>query len=294
MLTMTATRTFEITPRGRFSLAEANAFGFGQREAGKGAQMRLAFATDGDWGPAGVELWQDQDDGPVRGVLHGDAPLGLAVAQVARVLSLDHDGAEWEAVLAREAPLRGLANHAPGLRPVLFHSPYEAAAWSIISARIHQRQGAALRDQITAKLGTPFELQGETMHAFPHPATLLQRIDEVPLNDVKRERLAGVARAALDGTFDVDELQRIGPEAAQQELLAVKGIGPFYAMLIVVRASGFADALGEEPRARRAALQAYGLPERTSAEEFRALAERWRPFRTWATVLCRVALERGY
>lgn len=291
---MSPTRTFEITPRGRFSLAEANAFGFGQREAAAGAKMRLAFATDGDWGPVGVELTQDEIDGPVRGVLHGDAPFGLAVAQVERILSLDYDGTEWEAVLEREAPLRGLAEQAPGLRPVLFHSPYEAAAWSVISARIHRRQAAGLRDQISSALGTSFDLHGERMHAFPHPATLLQRIDEVPLNDTKRERLAGVARAALDGLFDVDELHRIGPEAAQQEMLSVKGIGPFYAMLIVVRASGFADVLAEEPRARQSALEAYGLPESTSSAEFAALAERWRPFRTWATVLCRVAVERGF
>lgn len=289
---MTTTQTFELVPRGRFSLAESNAFEFGHRDAGEGARFQLAFAADGDYEPAGVELEQDALDGVVRGTAYGDVPVDAVAAQTARVLSLDHDGTDWEAVLEREAPLRVLAEQAPGLRPVLFHSPYEAAAWSIISARIHRNQGIALRAKVAEALGTSFTLHGEPMHAFPRPERLLEGLDELPLNATKRERLAGVAQAAIDGLFDVDALHRIGPDEAREQMLTVSGIGPFYAMLIVVRGTGFADALGEEPRAMRSALKAYGLPESTSAAEFRALAERWRPFRTWATVLCRVAAER--
>ena len=292
MPTLTATRTFEITPRGSFSLAEANAFGFGQRDAKSGARMSLAFACEGDdYSPSGVELEQAAD-GVVHGKLYGVAELDAAVAQTARVLSLDHDGTVWEEVLRREEPLARLAAEAPGLRPVLFYSPYEAAAWAIISSRIHRTQAAKLREEISAALGYTFELFGETMHAFPSPERLLDGIDDTPLGDVKRERLAGVAEAALDGMFDVHELHRLGPEAATQHVQQVKGLGPFYASLIVARASGFADALVGEPRARARALRAYGLPETASDAQFEALGERWRPFRTWATVLCRVAHER--
>ena len=60
----------------------------------------------------------------------------------------------------------------------------------------------------------------------------------------------------------------------------------------MVRAVGFTDALpADEPRARRSAAQLHGL-ESLNAERFIELAENWRPFRTWATVLLRVAAER--
>jgi DNA-3-methyladenine glycosylase II len=36
----------------------------------------------------------------------------------------------------------------------------------------------------------------------------------------------------------------------------------------------------------------YGLGHDATPEEFRQLAERWRPFRTWATVLLRAAGPR--
>ncbi|MBO9533955.1 MAG: hypothetical protein J7513_13375 [Solirubrobacteraceae bacterium] len=291
---MSATRTFELEPLGRFSLAEANAFGFGARMASEGARMQLAFASDVDWLPVAVELNQETDDGIISGVLHGDAPLDAAMRQVRRVLSLDHDGREWARVLEREAPLKALADQVPGMRPVLFHSPYEAAAWSIISARVARPQAAKLRHQIAMELGTPFTFEsGETMAAFPSPGALLEGIDRVPLSEMKRGRLAGVAEAALDGQLDLELIHGMGPETATVHLQTIKGIGPFWATLIVVRASGFADALAQEPRARARALAAYGLPETSTEAEFAELAERWRPFRAWATVLCRVAHERG-
>lgn len=37
------------------------------------------------------------------------------------------------------------------------------------------------------------------------------------------------------------------------------------------------------------AVRAYGLEEQIEGDAFLQLAERWRPFRTWAMVLLRVA-----
>ena len=289
---MSATQSFEITPRGAFSLAEANAFGFGHKTVKSGGRMSLAFATDGGFEPAGVELEQDAA-GVVHGKAHGEAPLDAVVAQTARILSLDHDGLAWEQVLAAEPPLARLQARLPGMRPVLFHSPYEAAAWSIISARVQRAQAKKTRDGVAAALGTTFTLDGEPMYAFPSPERLLDGLDRVDgLLPVKRDRLRGVAEAALDGAFDVDDLHAIGPDAATERMLGLTGIGPFYAMLIVVRATGFADVLASESRAHSLALEAYDLPDSTTDAEWTALADRWRPFRTWATVLCRAASER--
>lgn len=293
MMVTSPVRTFEIAPRGAFSLAQANAFEFGPHAGRTGATMSLAFAVDGDFAPAGVELEQAAD-GTVHGRLHGDADLEAAVAQTARVLSLDHDGTGWDEVVAREAPLQAIADRAPGLRPVLFHSPYEAAAWSVISARIHRTQAARLRDELARDLGASFTLHGETMHAFPSPGRLLAGLEAYGgLIDTKRDRLLGVAQAAEDGRLDVDELHAIGPQGTDERMQSLKGIGPFYARLIPVRATGFADVLAGEPPTRAAALTAYGLPESTGDDGWAELADRWRPFRTWAAVYFKVGMGQG-
>ena len=48
-----------------------------------------------------------------------------------------------------------------------------------------------------------------------------------------------------------------------------------------------------EPRVLARAGELYGLDGPPSLEEFDALAEKWRPFRTWAMVLIRVAGGRA-
>jgi DNA-3-methyladenine glycosylase II len=78
------------------------------------------------------------------------------------------------------------------------------------------------------------------------------------------------------------------PEDAQAELQQLPGIGPFYSSLIVIRACGHADAPSPgESRSRAAVQQAYGIDHDLSDAERLALAETWRPFRTWVSVMIR-------
>ncbi len=154
--------TFTIVPRGPFSLAEAVAFGFGQRDAGEPDNlMRLAFCLDGYDVQVGVEVRQD-DEGAVLGTVHGpDGVDADAVRdQVARVLSLDHDGTEFTRIGERDPVIGRLQQIAPGLRPPLFYSPYEAAAWSVLSARRPAKLMMTVRQRLSEAHGTVFELAG--------------------------------------------------------------------------------------------------------------------------------------
>jgi DNA-3-methyladenine glycosylase II len=176
---------------------------------------------------------------------------------------------------------------------VLFHSPYEAAAWSIISARRPSGQAAGVRDALARRLGATFELGGAELAAFPLPAALLA-CDELPgLPAEKVTRLHAIARAALDGRLDAARLRTLDAGAALAELQTLKGIGPFYAQLVHIRSTGVTDVLVDEPRALAGAAHFYGLPAPPERAAFLQLAVRWRPFRTWATVLLRVAGDRA-
>jgi DNA-3-methyladenine glycosylase II len=289
------TSSFTISPQGPFSLTEAGTFGFGQRDGrGWDGVMRLAFCLDGYATHAAAEVRQDAG-GQVR--LTAFAPPGADLAavrdQVARVLSLDHDATEFARIGQRDPVIGRLLAAAPGLRPPLFYSPYEAAAWSVLSARRPARQMMGVRALLSEAHGRVFDLAGQRLAAFPTPSQLL-RVGSFPgLTPEKIERLHGVARAALEGRLDVSTLKDLGPDAAQIELRTLPGIGPFYSALIVIRGTGFTDVLPvNEPRALDLVAQLYGLPQPPAEPEFQALAEPWRPFRTWATVLIRAAGPR--
>ncbi len=287
--------SFTITPTGPFSLAEAATFGFGQRDAAAwDGVMRLAFCLDGYEEQVGVEVRQDEA-ADVQCAVNGPAGADADAVrrQVARVLSLDHDGAGFMLVGARDPVIGALQAAAPGLRPPLFYSPYEAAAWAVLSARRPPRQMMAVRERLSRAHGAVFGLAGEQLAALPTPGQML-RVESFPgIPADKMARLHGVARAALEGRLDAGHLMELGPERAMAELREIKGIGPFYSELIVIRGTGFADVLPvSEPRALALAARLYHLPAPPDQDRFRALAEPWRPFRTWAVVLIRAATSR--
>jgi DNA-3-methyladenine glycosylase II len=287
---------FTIQPDTYFSLAAAADFGFGPRTgrpvpAANG--MELAFVTDDLRHHAGVLLTQDSS-GEITATIDTDADPEAVLAQVRRVLSLDHPGAGWSQVGARDPVIGGLQREHAGLRPVLFHSPYEAAAWSIISARRHRGQAVVIRDRISAELGRTFTIGGAQVHAFPLPRRLLEADAIQSVAPVRVKWLHTVARAALDGALDPGRLAAMEPESALEHLKRLPGIGPAYATLILLRATGVADALTfNEPRLPGYVAHFYGTgPGPASPAVIERLSQAWRPYRTWAAVLIRVAGDR--
>jgi DNA-3-methyladenine glycosylase II len=290
--TMTAaTRTIPFT--GRFSLQEVATMGFGHRhEDSFDGVMRLAFCLDGDGYRRHGAATVAQDAGGVHcTVVAGDPP--AVVRQVARVLSLDHDGAVFDDIGRRDLVIGRLQDAAPGLRPPLFYSPYEAAAWAVLSARRSSRQMTEVRRSLAEAYGASFELAGRLTPAFPTPSQLLTVPSFPGLDELKITRLHGIARAALEGWLDAEALQALGPEEATVKLLSLPGIGPFYAALVVVRGTGFDDVLPvDEPKLLAAVGDLYGLGHPATPSELSRIAEGWRPHRTWAAVLVRAAHHR--
>ena len=285
--------TFTIQPDGPFSLAAAAGFGFGPntgRPNPAGDEMRLAFVTDDMRHHAGVRLAQ-VPGGAIAVTVDTEADPEAVLRQVRRVLSLDHDGQSWAEVGVRDPVIGTLQREHEGLRPVLFHSPYEAAAWAIISARRYRAQAAAIRDGISADLGRTFTVGGAQIHAFPLPHRLLEAEEIRSVAPRRVQWLHAVARAALDGALDPGTLAAMEPAEALEHLQQLPGIGPSYAMLILLRATGVTDVLTfGEPRLPGYVAHFYGTgPGPASPADIERISEGWRPFRTWAAVLIRVA-----
>jgi DNA-3-methyladenine glycosylase II len=293
---MTGTTQLRIVPEGQFSLAEAASFGFGPntgRPTYTNAGMKLAFVADDLRSHAFVSLNQGAD-GVVRGELESDVDPDAVAAQVARILSLNASGTEWAKVGESDPVLGALQREYPGLRPVSFHSPYEAAAWSIISARRQRAQGTAVRNRISAELGRVYGEGHEQLFAFPTPEKLLQLRGAQSLEEVKVQRLHAVARAALDGELDADRLLEMPTEDAMAHLQKLPGIGPMYATLILLRSTGAVDSMtGLEPRLPTYLGHFYGLGGDATPEQADRIIHGWRPFRTWSSVLFRASGDRA-
>lgn len=285
---------FELVPRGPFSLAASIRFleGFAPAAyAGDGPDhLDLAFVADGGEAVAGVRV--RERDGLVVGDVFGEAPLDVVRGQVARVLSLDIDGTAFPAVGRRDPTVGRLQARYPGLRPVGFCSPYEAAAWALIGHRIRVTQAAKIKARLAEELGPAVAIHDTEHRAFPGPARLAE-LDAVPgLTERKVGYLRALGEAAAAGHLDAATLRSLPEREALARLRALPGIGPFSAELTLLRGACPPDGLPRhEGRLPRAVALAYGRAAPPDAEELEQLAEPWRPYRTWVALLLRTMLE---
>lgn len=280
---------FTIEPRGPFSMDAVRRLqcGFlrGSRSCDADPEtVKLAFPLDGSFAIAGVRLqW---DGARVHGEVIGDADPVAVARQVARVLAVDEDATPFAAVLHADPVLRRIAAARPGFRPVVSYSPYVMAGWSVLSQRTRMAQAAALQIAIAVDAGDCVVIDGERVAAFPQPETFLARSGFPGVAAEKWRRLQEVAVAALDGELDRDRLMCMPYEIARDKLLAIRGVGDWTADAILIRGCGPTDLLPlREPTLHEAVALAYGLRRLPSDADVIAIAESWRPFRTWVSVL---------
>jgi DNA-3-methyladenine glycosylase II len=288
---------FVLEPLGEFSLRAAARFWGGFTPAshpGLDAEghLHMAIAVEGSWASAGVCV--REVDGDLVGRAYGDVTAEPVQRQTARILSLDVDGRAFAEVGRRDPVAAELQQRFVGLRPVCFYSAYEAAAWAIISQRIHHQQAAAVKARLAEALGELVSIHGQPIRAFPGPHVLARLQEFAGLFGSKVANLRALANAALAGELDSAYLRSLPDAQALALLQALPGIGPFSSQLILLRGAGHPDFLTlMEPRFRRAVTRAYALDDEASDEDLQRISAAWRPYRMWMTFLLRQEYERA-
>lgn len=288
-----ASTILRIPVRGPFDLDQSIRFltGFPPAcradAAAEPGTLRLAFPAEAGWEHVGAAVRQ-RSPGSIE--VEVFAAEGLAVdvaAQVRRILSVDVDGVGFARVGHADPVVRRLQQDFPGLRPVLFSSPYEAACWAILSHRTQMSQAAGTKQRFAEELGRPVDVGGRIVRSFPAPDALAGIEVQPGLPAVKVERLRAVANAAKDGLLDAGYLRAMPVPEALRWLQRLPGIGPFSAQLILIRGAGHPDVYpSDEPRLQDAMRTAYDLPL-APPDELEELAVAWRPFRSWVAFALR-------
>ena len=284
--------TFRMRARGPFSLRSAARFvaGFSAGQGGGDeARLDLAFPAEHGWTPVGVRVTGDGAE-PVAEVVAnpGSVPAERIRGQVERILSLDVDGTGFPAVGQRDPVVGELQARYPGLRPVQFHSPYEAAVWTIIGQRIRRSQAAGIRTRLATQLGQQIDFGDGQLPAFPAPDRLAGLREFPGLTSRKIEQLQSLGRAADDGQLDAATLRALPAEEALTRLQTLPGIGPFSAELILIRGAGLVDLFpSATSRLHRAMAEAYHLGPGAPLPVLAKIAEGWRPYRSWVAFLLR-------
>ncbi|OLT41181.1 hypothetical protein BJF85_24490 [Saccharomonospora sp. CUA-673] len=277
-------RTFDLTASGR-TAGVVNPVATGSSP--EPDELWPAFLLDDTWEPVGLRVRRRSQamvefraSGPVDG-------LDRVVAQARRILSLDADHAAFAQVADLDPWLRLLLREAPGRRPVLFGSPYEAACWAIVCQGLNTAQAVRVFTRLTARHGRTVWVAGRERAVLPPPGELRAVSAATRMSAEKRRRLAVVAEAAESGLLDATALRAMEAADALRLLRQLPGIGPYSAELVLARGAGHPDVFPAHDR------HLVRLVEDVYREPAEQAAEGWAPYRSWASFLLRVALPRG-
>lgn len=219
------------------------------------------------------------------------ADLSTAIGRCRRLLDLDADPQAVDAHLSTDPALAPLVRSTPGVRLPGAVDGAEMALRTVLGQQVSTAAAATQTARLVRALGMPLPESfgaaggraGKLTHLFPEPQLVAEAPDGslpgLPAN--RRRTLRALAAALADGTVD------LGPgsdrRAAEEQLMALPGIGPWTAHVVLLRGLGDPDAFPAADLGVRRAAAAAGLP--VDARALGLAADRWRPWRSYAAAL---------
>jgi len=228
-------------------------------------------------GPGVVALRPTPEHVACRVVVTDLRDLTSAINRCRWLLDLDADPSAVDEVLAGDPALAPLVAKAPGRRvPRCVDGP-ELAVRAVLGQQISTAAARTVAARLVRACGEPVvDPEGGLSHLFPTPEALLDAVPAVPAS--RGRSFGALVEALASGGID------LGPGCDRPEVLAalgaLKGIGPWTAQVIAMRALGDPDAFPATDLGVRNAARELGLPDGPGALEARA--ERWRPWRAYA------------
>jgi AraC family transcriptional regulator, regulatory protein of adaptative response / DNA-3-methyladenine glycosylase II len=220
-------------------------------------------------------------DGHIRATLHLDdlRDLGPAVQRCRRLLDLDSDPQTIADHLQDDPLLGPLVHAAPGRRVPGHVDAHELAVRAVLGQQVSLTGAATLAGRLVHAHGEPLaQPLGGVTHVFPS-AEALAGADITVMPASRRDAIKTLAKALASGEIDLGA--GADRTKAQQQLLALRGIGPWTVAYIAMRSLRDPDAFLPNDLGIRKALEQLGQDE--SPAGALKLAERWRPYRAAAS-----------
>ncbi|MDW5594540.1 AlkA N-terminal domain-containing protein [Conexibacter stalactiti] len=209
--------------------------------------------------------------------------LSAAVQRCRRLLDLDADPVAVDTALGRDELLGPLVRAMPGLRVPGAVDGAELAVRAVLGQQISVGGARTLAARLAAAHGEPLPegMRDSLTHAFP-TAAALAAIDpeQLPMPRARGRALVGMCAALAAGDVILDP--GADRDEARAQLLALPGIGPWTAEYVAMRALGDPDAFPATDLGIRHAFAGLGQPH--DARAVAAIAERWRPWRSYAAL----------
>jgi AraC family transcriptional regulator of adaptative response / DNA-3-methyladenine glycosylase II len=204
-----------------------------------------------------------------------------AVQRCRRLLDLDVDPGAVAEHLGADTLIGPLVRAAPGLRVPGHVDGAELAVRAVLGQQVSVPAARTGAGRLVAEHGEALaHPRGAVTALFP-AADVLAALDpgRLGMPRARAEALVGLCRALTDGELRLDAGADRGE--ARRRLLALRGVGPWTAGYVAMRALGDPDVFLAEDLGVRHALRRLGGPD--DPRRATVLAAAWAPWRSYAT-----------
>ena len=236
--------------------------------------------------PGLIKISGDEQNNQLVCHIHSSQTAQL-LATVEKIKSIFDLGADPQTILTKlkfDKTLWQKVKINPGLRVPGCWNGFEIAVRSITGQQVSVLGATTVMGRIVKQYGTPTNLDSTVNYLFPTPQALAD-LDPASLSmpKARANTIAIVAKALVNGELCFSPGQ--DSHALIKQLIEFKGIGPWTAQYIAMRALAQPDALleGDLVLEKKAALL-YGLNDRMKTKELLERAESWRPWRAYAAM----------
>jgi 3-methyladenine DNA glycosylase/8-oxoguanine DNA glycosylase len=216
----------------------------------------------------------------------------------ARLMGTEQDLHPFYTMAANDVNLTKLVHGLYGLHLPQTASVFEAIVLAVLGQQISAAVAMKLRTSLIETYGAALQVDGTAYHAFPRPETLaeagIERLRAVGLSNRKAEYISDIARKVAAGELNPEALRSLPDDEIVATLTGIRGIGPWTAHWLLIRALGRPDGFPASDLALMrmvGTLTGKGAPlTPTEAEEY---SRRWSPFRSFVTVYLFAAARSG-
>lgn len=217
--------------------------------------------------------------------------LQTVLARMKHLFDLDCDPAEIYGSLSVMNEIRdGLC--VPGIRVPGCFDGFEMAVRAVLGQQITVKAARTLAGRIAFAHGTELEKPAHNLnHTFPAPSDICgldgpieNHLGMLGVTGARARSIRALAEAVERG--DIKLSPNAGPAAMMRKLLDLPGFGPWTVQYIAMRALSWPDAFPSTDYGVKKALNI------SAQKEILELSERWKPWRSYATILLWNSLQQ--
>ena len=214
---------------------------------------------------------------------------------VAWLLGSDDDLAPFYRMAENDPYLPPVVNGMRGLHITHTATAYEALVLAILGQQISTHVARMLRNLITETYGESMTVDGEVYRAFPSPERLaaagVEGLRAIKFSRRKAEYISDISSQVASGELDLESMRQQPAEDVVRSLTKIRGIGPWTAHWLLIRALGYPDGFPHGDLAMErmmgmlvnSAADSSSPPPPMSSKEASAFSECWSPFRSYVT-----------